>query len=171
MSQPAELSDVVATLSANGSKARYGVSYVRNVCAQAGVGMTETPADEDVLAVDCTVDFAPAPVRVQVKCTSQFTIAGRQASWKIEPGWLRAWKDSKIPVYFVLVIVQGEPTMWLDHRPKATLHNAAAFWHRVDQLPPDTTSLTIVKKRRLTVATVQEWRADLLACFGGVAAS
>ena len=52
-----------STLSTNGQRARYGVSYLRNICAQAGVGLNETPADEDVLAVDCDVVFPEGSVQ------------------------------------------------------------------------------------------------------------
>lgn len=57
-------------LSVSARKARYGVAYLRSVCAQAGVGLSETSADEDVLAIDCDVKFAEGVVGVQVKCTS-----------------------------------------------------------------------------------------------------
>jgi hypothetical protein len=169
MSAVAELSDPGAILLPNGSKARYGVSYVRNICAQAGVGLNETAADEDVLAVDCDVKFLEADVRVQVKCTGQFTLAAKQASWKVEQSWVDVWGKAKVPVYFVLVIVKGDAHEWLHHRPTGTIHNAAAFWRRVDGLPPETTSLTIAKKQRLTAATVQQWHNDLLACFAPAA--
>ena len=167
MGEPAQLSDPIAILSANGSKARYGVSYVRSICAQAGVGMTETSPDEDVLAVDCDVKFVESSVGVQVKCTSQFTITGRQSSWKIEPSWRDSWAKSKVPIYFVLVIVAGEAPDWLEHRQKATLHHTAAFWCRVDKLSSDAKSVTVPKSQRLTVATMETWHADLSACFGG----
>ena len=164
-----EVSHPSAILLPNGSKARYGVSYVRNICAQAGVGLNETAPDEDVLAVDCDVKFAEADVRVQVKCTGQFTLAGKQASWKVEQSWVDTWAMAKVPVYFVLVIVKGQSHEWLHHRPTGTMHNAAAFWRRVDGLPSETTSLTIAKKQRLTAATVEQWHGDLLACFAPVA--
>ncbi|SOC47821.1 protein of unknown function [Blastococcus aggregatus] len=168
--QPLELSVPTATLLPSARKARYGVAYLRNVCAQAGVGMNETPADEDVLAVDCSVEFAEAPVRVQVKCTSQFTIAGRSASWPLEEGWVRAWSHHLVPVYFVLVIVGSDISCWLDHHAKGTSHRAAAFWRR---LPPAVgeTRLDVPKTQRLTADTLDIWRRDLLASFSGGGAS
>jgi hypothetical protein len=47
------LSVPCATLPDTGRRARYGVAYLRTICAQAGVGVKETSPDEDVLAVDC----------------------------------------------------------------------------------------------------------------------
>ena len=61
-------------------KARYGVSYIRNLCAQAGLRFGETEQDEDVLAVDCEIKYREANVGVQVKCTSSLKIVGRSAS-------------------------------------------------------------------------------------------
>src|SRR5687768_16882211 len=102
-SQPAPIS--IATLSANGSKARFGVAYVRAVCSQAGVGFKETSIDEDVLAIDGEIDFAVAAARVQIKCTGQFRIngGGDTATWPAEPAWWTKWHRSKVPVYFVVV--------------------------------------------------------------------
>lgn len=154
-----------AFLDTNGRKARYGVSYVRSICAQAGVGFQETSPDEDALAVDCAVEFKEANVRVQVKCTSTLTIAGRRASWPVEPGWVRKWAESLIPVYFVLVIVPaGDPTEWLDHRPAGTLHKTAAFWRRIDPVNLGS-RIDVPKKQRLTIETLHTWRTEMLHCF------
>jgi hypothetical protein len=126
--------------------------------------MTETSPDEDVLAVDCSVEFAEAPVRVQVKCTSQFAIRGRSASWPVEARWLRHWGASKVPVYLVLVIVEGSGDRWLMQQPGGTFQHAAAFWARVDKLS-DAKSLQVPKNQRLTVATIVDWREECVAAF------
>ena len=68
----------------NAREARYGVSYVRALCSQAGVSLTETSPDEDAVAIDATLLLKPAFACVQVKCTSQFKIRGRSASWEME---------------------------------------------------------------------------------------
>src|ERR1700693_3373291 len=99
----------VGTLSPNGSKARFGVAYVRAVCSQAGFGFTETSPDEDILAVDGQVDFAMCPARVQIKCTGRFRLpGGKTASWQAEESWWGHWHESRIPVYFVLVVVDPD---------------------------------------------------------------
>jgi hypothetical protein len=152
------------TLSPNGQKARYGVSYVRNVCAQAGFGLSETPPDEDVLATDCDIQFAEGNVRVQVKCTSGLSLGGKTKSWRLKPEWLRKWDKSLLPVYFVLVVVPSKEPSWLEHRPDGTMHRTAAFWQRVrtEQLG---NSISISKAQRLTAATLISWHRDLLAVF------
>jgi len=48
----AKLLEAWATLTPDRRKARYGVAYVRSICAQAGVNLQEMSRDEDVLAVD-----------------------------------------------------------------------------------------------------------------------
>jgi hypothetical protein len=158
------LSVSAATLSENRRKARYGVAYMRSICAQAGVRMSETSPDEDVAAIDCTVDMPAAGVRVQVKCTSRLTITGTSASWTTKPEWLAAWHAARVPVYFVLVIVKDPVADWLDHPVDLTRHHAAAFWRRIT-LADVGTSIDIPKSQRLTAATMDTWNADLNAVF------
>lgn len=161
---PPRLSGSCAFLDSNRRKARYGVTYVRNLCAQAGVGFEETSPDEDVLAVDCEVKFVEASVRVQVKCTSSLKATGRSASWPVEEGWLRKWADSRLPVYIVVVMVSPESDSWIEHRRKDTLHNTAAFWVRVDGLT-DAKRVRIPKANRLQSSTFTLWRNEMLAGF------
>src|SRR5262245_29053064 len=94
-----------ATLSAELRKARYGVAYVRSICSQAGVPLSETDPDEDVLAVDCDLKFPEASVRVQVKCTSRWKITGKSISWPVAKAWVQKWDMNELPVYFIVVIV------------------------------------------------------------------
>lgn len=152
------------TLSANGRKARYGVSYVRNICAQAGLGLNETSPDEDVLATDCDVLFAEGNVRVQVKCTSGLALGGWTKSWSLKPTWLRKWEHSQLPVYFVLVVVPKNEPSWLEHLADGTMHRTAAFWQRVRAEQLDG-SISIPKGQRLTAETLNSWHSDLLAVF------
>lgn len=158
------LSQALRTLDPNGQKARYGLSYLRAICAQAGVGMDENSPDEDVLATDCTIKFREGYVCVQVKCTSTLKVKGRSASWPLDEGWVRKWEDCLLPVYFVLVIVPDDSGAWLDHRPGDTVHRAAAFWCRIrpDQLG---SRINVPKSQRLTAATLERWHADLIDVF------
>jgi hypothetical protein len=166
MTIPRQIPWDFATLSANGSKARFGVAYLRAICSQAGVGFTETSIDEDVLAVDGEVNFELASARVQVKCTGGFKIqSGPTATWPTEESWWNKWRRSAVPVYFVLVVMDpDEQTTWLDHRTDGTLHRAAGFWVRVDRLPT-TKSIAVPKEQRLTAETIRRWGADVDACF------
>lgn len=158
-----------STLSPNGQRARYGVSYLRNICAQAGVGCVETSPDEDVLAVDCEVVFAEGIVRVQVKCTSSFTLASKTKYWKLKAEWLGKWGQSLLPVYFVIVVVPKSEASWLAHPLDGTMHMTAAFWRRVP-LSFAAKSLSIPKTQRLTATTIATWHIDMLAAFSpGVA--
>lgn len=153
----------LSTLTPNGQRARYGMSYVRNICAQAGVGLTETSPDEDVLATDCEVEFKEASVRVQVKCTSGLTIGGKTKSYTLKPEWLRKWDESLVPIYFVIVVVPRREATWLDHQADGTYHRTAAFWQRVPR--SGAKSIYIPKTQRLTTDTLPIWRAELLAAF------
>lgn len=161
-----ELSGLHASLDANGQKARFGVSYVRGICAQAGVGFTETSPDEDVQAIDGDVKFKEASVGVQVKCTSSLTIGGRSASWPLDPAWIRKWSDALLPVYFVLVIVNKNPATWLSHDENGTTCRAAAFWKRIS--PADLGArIDVPKRHRLTAETLTIWHRDMLDSFTG----
>lgn len=162
------VSEFIPTLSTRGSKARFGVAYLRAICSHAGVGFTETSIDEDVLAIDGKIEFDIAEARVQVKCTGQFRIKGGEtASWPTESSWWQKWRKSKIPVYFILLVVDPDrQPQWLDHRDDGTLYRAAAFWVRVDRMS-EGTSIKVPKEQRLTAETLSEWAADVGACFMG----
>lgn len=157
------LSEDMGSLDLNHRKARYGVSYLRAVCSQAGMPVSETAPDEDVLAVDCDVKFEQASVLVQVKCTSRLTVAGRSASVRLEPEWRAKWAKQKVPVYLLLVIVPKKPSEWLSHLDDKTMHATAAYWVRVNGSEGD--SVNVPKSQRLTASTFETWHGQLLACF------
>ena len=119
-------------------------------------------------AVDGTVEFAAASARVQIKCTGQYRITGgKTASWHAEESWWGKWHRSRIPVYFVLVVVDPDDQLaLLEHQDDGTFHRAAAFWVRVDQLP-DVCRIRVPKSHRLTAATLTQWAAELAAVFMG----
>jgi hypothetical protein len=162
----ARLSEAWATLTLNGRKARYGVSYVRSICAQAGAGFRENEPDEDVLAVDCDIKFAEGNVSAQVKCTSGRTIRGRSASWPVKPEWVKHWQQAVLPVYFVLVIVPGEIGEWIKHDPdEGTFHQTAAYWRRICRDEQIGSSISLPKDQRLQASTLGLWHSDLLDVF------
>lgn len=166
MSESERLAGSVATLTTNGAKARFGVAYLRAVCSHAGLGFAETSIDEDVLAIDGVINFALAEVRVQVKCTGQFRInGGGTATWPAEDAWWEKWHRCGVPAYFVLVVLDPDDQVaWLQHDDAGTLHRAAAFWVRVDNMSVGP-GITVPKRQRLTADTLQEWAEDLEECF------
>ncbi|MBY8873732.1 DUF4365 domain-containing protein [Micromonospora sp. PLK6-60] len=158
----------VGRLPLNACKARYGVAYVRTVCSQAGVGFSETSPDEDYLAVDGLVSLPVAPVSVQIKCSSQFKIAGRSATWPAEVEWREKWQESLLPVYFVLVVLDVDDRAdWLYHDETGTMHRAAGFWTRVDQ-QAGPGNINVPKTQRLTSETLDLWAKDVFGCFAPV---
>ncbi|WP_157852453.1 DUF4365 domain-containing protein [Kitasatospora sp. NRRL B-11411] len=165
---PKDLSHIV-TLSPNTAIGRYGVSYVRSIVSQAGVGFNETSSDEDVLAIDATVEFDTAPARLQIKCTTGLTIAGRSASWKSDLIWREHWTQSLLPVYFVLVVLdEVERPRWIHHHEAGTDHRAAAFWTRVDQAEAGA-RIQVPKEQRLTADVLSIWHQEVEACFSPAA--
>lgn len=163
----AKLSEAWTTLTPDGRKARYGVAYVRSICAQAGVSLQEMSPDEDVLAVDCDITFrAGAHVSVQVKCTSGFKISGRSISWPVKTEWVKKWQERWLPVYFVTVIVPIDAAEWIKHDPaEGTFHHTAAFWRRIRRDEHIGTRISIPKSQRLQSSTLALWHSDFLETF------
>ena len=114
---PVVLSPFISLFDDKVSKARYGVAYLRSICSQAGVMMSETDPDEDAIAIDCTLNLGVGTVSVQVKCTSQFKLE-RPLGFMADEGTLAGvWTRSMLPVYFLLVVVDVQDrAAWLDHR-------------------------------------------------------
>lgn len=143
-------------------QAWWGVRYVATMCAQAGYLFVETPPEGDIHSLDGTVHFRPGlPVSVQVKCSH--TPFRRSRSWTILQAWRRNWSSLYLPTYFVHVSVPADIDEWAEHGsdPWTTLLQCAAFWTRIDPLPPGQRSIQVVASRRLTVDTFSEWADDL----------
>lgn len=165
----AELSEAWATLTLDGRKARYGVAYVRSICAQAGVPFHENMPDEDVLAVDCDIKIGTVTVSAQVKCTSTREIRGRSISWPVKTEWVNKWQEAWLPVYFVLVVVPPKSVDWIEHDlVKGTFHRTAAYWRRIRQDEQVGTRISIPKEQRLQVSTLDLWHSDVLETFNAI---
>jgi hypothetical protein len=156
----------IATLDPNTAKGRFGVAYVKSIFSQAAVGFNETAPDEDSIAVDGSLEFAVAAARVQIKCSSQFKISGKSATWDSELHWRDSWAASKLPVFFVLVILDyKDPLHWIQHHDAGTDHRAAAFWVRVNGVGAPAEKIVVPKKQRLTAATLELWEEEVNSCF------
>jgi hypothetical protein len=155
----------IAPLSANLRKSRMGVAYVRNVCAQAGVGFAETSPDEDAIAVDGLITFRQLEVRVQIKCTSRLALDAESASWPVEPRWVEKWTESWLPVFLILVIVDPQEQFWLEHHTDHTRLRVAAYWCQVNELRPGGQTLQVPKANRLTRETFFAWKDSARSYF------
>lgn len=122
--------------------------------------MSEVRADEDIMAVDVSIHFARASSRVQLKCTSGFTLTGKSITMTLEPGWVESWTGMDVPVYFVVVVVPKDIPEWISHPTKSTIHKTAAYWARFDPAL-NTDKITVPKSQRLTLATLHQWKSDL----------
>lgn len=154
-------------LDSNHAKSRYSLSYLFSVCAQAGRTATETRQDEDVHAVDAWVKLAGATVYVQLKCTEAPNRTATGIRVDFEDGWIEKWREEKLPVYIVLVVVPPGQTDWIEHlEDESTLHKAVAYWGRFD---PESSkkSITLSLTDRLTLDTMDRWQQDVDDVFGG----
>jgi len=133
------------------------------VCAQAGVGLSETSPDEDILAIDCAVEYPEAPVRVQVKCTSQLGLERSSFTVPIDDKWRSKWARSLFPGYLLLVVVPAEVEAWIEHLDTGTLHNTAAFWTRLPTEETTVRSISIPRAQRMTQETLGQWHHALIA--------
>lgn len=142
---------------------RYGISYLSDVCAEAGIGMSETRPGEDHYATDATIRLSKGWVSVQVKCTTRsFTLNDPQhMTWPITEDWWRKWCEEHPPTFILLVRVPEADSMWVDYTPEdQTLHYTAAYWVQVDKsLSPTPNSVVIPRNQRFTKDTFQEWDA------------
>lgn len=141
----------------NGRRARYGAAYVRALCAHAGAAFSESSIDEDIMAIDGTVDFARMPVRIQIKCTSMFSIPGGKFTLPLEPSWVKKWTTSDTPVFVVVVKVPRDIPGWLNYDVAYTRHNTVAFGRRFDRAA-NSTSMVFTSIDRLTGESIYEWR-------------
>lgn len=157
-----------STLSPNARKGRYGIAYFQNVCAQFGVGFDETSPDEDVLAIDGTVQFAALPVRIQVKCTKKAFGPNDVLSWPVTEEWKSKWAKNVGPSYFVVVQVPSDmPGDWIDYNgADITTHRSTAYWARIEAATIGA-SIAIARTNRLTAESLASWNDDLLSCFSG----
>lgn len=159
---------MAAPLKPTRAQSRYGVGFLRTLCAQAGYGLTETSPDEDVLAVDCTLDAPAAAIRVQVKCTTgNFTKKDRYMSFWVEDYWRAMWEQNINDAYFVVIRLGFKAqNRWVEHHPQHTQHNAAGYWARIDPQHIPTT-IRVSESQRLTHSTFATWERHLVAKYGG----
>lgn len=146
----------------NGRRGRYGVAFLRSLAAHAGVGCMENSPDEDVDAVDVSLQFARASLRVQVKCTGTFKVGPGQATLQLEPGWVEKWSASFEPVYVVLVKVPSVVSDWIEGQPTSTVHKTVAFGKLFDPVA-HSTSVQFTKADLLTTEMLYDWRDELYA--------
>lgn len=152
----------------NSQKGRYGVAYLRNICAQSGYGMSETSPGEDAMAIDCKIECYSGDIRVQVKCTEKdFTSQLDHLSMPVEDGWKEKWSAYGIyPAYFLVVRVPRGCDNWIvqngDH---TTLHQTAAYWTKID-VASIGSSIKVSKSKRFTSETVSAWENELLRLNG-----
>lgn len=151
----------------NGRRARYGAAYVRALCAHAGAGFTETSIDEDVMAVDASIDFARMPVRVQIKCTSQFKVSGSKLSLPLEAGWTDKWAESDTPVFVVVIKVPPLLPDWLSFDSAFTRHNTVAYGRRFDPAK-DSGGMSFDATHHLSSESIYEWRDIAYGIADGV---
>jgi Domain of unknown function (DUF4365) len=159
---------VGAPLGQTRAQSRYGVAYLRALSAQAGFGLSETAADEDVLAVDCTLDIPASPVRVQVKCTTKnFGKTTNYLSFHVEDHWRAAWEQNLNDLYFVVIGLRSKvAARWVTHPDLYTHHDAIAYWARIRPAAIPT-AVRVHRADRLTATTIADWEDHLLRRQGG----
>lgn len=140
---------------------RYGISYLSDVCAEAGVGMIETRAGEDHYAIDAYVRLSRGMASVQVKCTTaQFTLnPPHHITWGITEDWWTKWCQDSAPTFVLLVHVPDETSKWIDYsKDDTTLHHTAAYWVQVDKtMSPRPKSVVLPRAQRFTKSTLGDW--------------
>jgi len=154
----------------NGRRGRYGVAYLRALCAHAGVGFTETSPDEDIDAIDATLKFGRASAEVQVKCTGTFKVGTGAATLPLEPAWVAKWASAYHPIFVVLVKVPTVIPDWIESTPVSTNHRTVAFGMRFDRTL-HITSMKFTQADQLTAETLYDWRDEVYDFYESFAGS
>src|SRR4051812_2064570 len=117
------------TLDPNRAIGRYGVAYVRKVCAHAHIGFDETSPDEDVLALDGQINFSATPVRVQIKTTTQWSLTSARGELllPIQADWARKWRAQINPTFLIAVLLAKDIDSWSAYESSETRLGAYAL--------------------------------------------
>lgn len=152
-------------------KSRYGISYVKNIAAQAGVAMVENNPDEDSLGVDCFIPFGVGTARIQVKCLGGHDLSDLgDFRVDLKKAWIEKWSQCLEPVYLVAVLLSDDDYAgWIKHSDMDTLHKSTAYWVRINQLG-SVSSVRIPKStgNRLSIEAFNIFKDDCLAGYSGV---
>jgi hypothetical protein len=160
----------------NWQKAHYSAGVFQAIVAQAGYSVSPTQADVDLLAIDMSIEYPEAPVRVQLKCTSSKTFDRADSlRFPIKDTWRAKWDQNLYTPYMVLFAVQPGGADWMTHgsydQPRGPLSEhisdlGPAFWAPLRPLP-DLASVVFSRGKRFTAETVCAWREDLLKASQG----
>lgn len=155
-------------LDLSGAIGRYGVSYVRKVCAHAHVPFGENSADEDIFALDGDIKYLEGSIRVQIKGTTQWSLKnGRESLYfPIEDEWREKWRRQINPAYLVVVLLARDELDWVRYEEQFTVLNSYALWSRIDGIDEGTTSVELKRTRRFTAETIDDWHSTLISEYG-----
>ncbi|WP_165036505.1 DUF4365 domain-containing protein [Candidatus Protofrankia californiensis] len=105
-------------LDLSGAIGRYGVSYVRKVCAHAHIPFSENSPDEDIFALDGEIKFIEGSIRVQIKGTTQWTLNGGRSTLAFPVGedWRKKWRMQHNPAFLIVVLLKREEIDWISYR-------------------------------------------------------
>lgn len=159
-----------STLDLPAAVGRFAVAYVRKVCAQAHIGFIETAPGEDVLAIDGVIQYPKVDVRVQIKGSTQPSLAPQTGtlSFAIESKWREKWARNGSPTYFIYVLMEREINSWFEYEQTNTLAGAYALWTRIDNLSEMATHVEFDRTQRFTADTVGAWyQAIYTTGYGG----
>lgn len=159
-----------STLDLSAAVGRYAVAYVRKVCAQAHTGFVETSPGEDVLAVDGVIQYPSIDLRVQIKGSTQPSLAPQSGtlSLAIEDKLRAKWRRNGPPAYLIYVLIEEDVKAWFEYEPTNTLAGAYALWSRIDDLPSTATHVEFDRTRRFTADAVGAWYEGVyVTSYGG----
>ena len=123
-------------------KEQFSLGYVHMVASAAGFSIKNHSTDYD--GVDVTV-FSSAEYEtyycpqfeLQVKCTSQLSVVRPKGiAWKREGRPFRKLTSRKrfIPAYLGVLIVPGDPEIWLEQDQERLLTRSRMYWQAATRL-------------------------------------
>ncbi|WP_374228006.1 DUF4365 domain-containing protein [Rhodococcus qingshengii] len=140
-------------LEVSSRKSRYSLAFISSLCAQAGLRVSETRQDEDVHAIDMSVEYPESSVRLQLKCSSSMQMTRKFETISCDQYRIDRWRDNAGPVFIVLVVVPDNHYDWIADEDRSTLHRTHAYWAQYD---PNSTrkSVRVYQENRVTLDVV-----------------
>lgn len=167
------MNDSCAVLPMSASKEELSVAYITKIAAAGGSSYDRKV--QDYLAIDGSISFHTADLRLQLKATSQEKYDKPSFTYPLEHSWLVKWARNQNPVVLVLFVLTPGTSEWVIHRSEDTILSGVGYWIRVDDIAKNHImssekglSVQFSQTNRITSKTMGEWDSLIQRSFYGL---
>ncbi|OUJ22366.1 DUF4365 domain-containing protein [Corynebacterium kefirresidentii] len=159
------------------AKEDLSVAYMMQLAANHGVNFSKR--DKDFIAIDGSVEFAEADLRIQLKTTAEEKYWNDSFSYYLEPKWLKKWSQNLSPTMLVILTVNSPLDDKSAHTPFFEINEdnylvrGRAYWIRVDDIAQEHVknsekgkTVSLNQSNRIDDTTLNHWHEILLENFG-----